>query len=582
MKTRSVDKPTTSVVARSNVMNSIHNVTVASPPTSASSKGRSTSLTNIRDDEPKKSNHLRTKTRTIAPEDSLLYQQKMMKLSQEEAAPEPLPLKNPVAFEINFEEAKIVKKEPTRVSVEVTAKPNDDNEDGNYSSDFESYESDFEAEPSDGDSSTSEEEAEVSSGSDQNLIQPQDKIKERIDSGSFDMSAKKSATHSLAQYDSIDDTVNSHDSGISYDDALTKRILSPKVSNFYKRGEELMKKITFDSMTFDIYEQKPIPYEVFMSVYGQRGMSQASTQSDSQVISEETQTEKVSKSNMWTQYPAKFTKHGVEMINSKIYNEEKLGVGDEIFEDINELNDPDEYDMSISAINNFSSQFEGVHSKHTDTLELNKFIKNASITISNIIEGKSNLKELQSSKISISRGFNVLKFNEIELLRNTIVTKIYTNLCLDNFFVTIHKKPNDLQNFMCLWNTASQSEPIKIFSAYSDIKCLEIHPYMRDVIVGGCNDGTICMWDIQEINEWKNEMFDITMPCGIISLCQMQNDFALDNVCALKSLPHREFMSTKSMFHAQSAAQICSLHENGTLSIWTMLCVEMNEVEIGK
>lgn len=575
MKTRSVDKPATSV-AKSNVMNTIHNVTVASPPTSASTKARSTSLTNVRDDEPRKSNHLRTRTRTIAPEDSLLYQQKMMKLSQDEEAPQKPPVKNPVAYEINFEEAKVVKKEPT-VQVQVSAKPDD--EDGNYSSDFESYESDFEAEPSD-ESSNNEEE---SSSSDQILINPQETT-QRIDSGSFDMSIKKSAPHSLAQYDSIDDTVNSHDSGISYDDALTKRILSPKVSHFYKRGEELMKKIAFDSMTFDIYEQKPIPYEVFMSVYGQRGMSQACTQSDSQVISEETQTEKVSKSNMWTQFPAKFTKHGLEMINSKIYNEEKLGVGDEIFEDINEMDNHDEYDMSISAINNFSSQFEGVstQSKYSDTIELNKFIKNAAITISSIIERKSNSQELQSSKISISRGFTLLKFNEIEVLRNTIVTRIYTNLCLDDFFVTVHKKSNDFQNFMCLWNTASQTEPIKIFSAYSDVKCLEIHPQMRDVIIGGCNDGTICMWDIQEINEWTNEMLDVTMPCGIISLSQIQNDFSLDNVCALKSIPHREFMSASSMFQAQSAAQICSLHENGTLSIWTILCVEMDEVEIGK
>jgi WD40 repeat protein len=476
------------------------------------------------------------------------------------------PKKDPVAYELNFEEPKKPKRDLQSASVAVTAKPNevDDEEDGNYSSDFESYESDFEAEPESSEETSTEDE-----------IPPKD----RIDSGSFDMSAKKSATQSIAQYDSIDDTVNSHDSGISYDDTKARQ-MSPRVSNFYRRGEELMKKITFDSMTFEIYEQKPIPYEVFMSVYGQRGMTQACTQSDSLAVCEECQTEKIIKSNMWTQNPPKFTSRGLEMINSKIYNEEKIGCGEENFEDHEMRKESDDYDLSIDAINNFSqNEFKAAISRPPNTLELNKFLQNASITISNIIEGKSNRKELQSSKIPISRGFFSIKFKEIEILSETIVTKIYTNLSLNNFLISTHKK--DFHNFMCLWSIANPSIPIKIFSAWSDIKCLEIHPQMKDVIIGGCNDGTICLWDIQEINEFKGDL-DVTMPFGIISLNQVQNDFALDNVCALKSLPHREFSSNSSMFQAKSASQICSLHENGTLSIWTLLNVDIEELETGK
>lgn len=577
-------------------MTTVHNVTVTSPPTSAG-KSRSTSLTNVRVGDEMSKGHTRSRTRTIPPEDSLLYQQKMMKISQEESSqnlklldktfsvsgegstlvkiqqkipndPEKIekPLKkDPVAFEINFEEPKKPKKDIQLASVSVTAKPNEvDEEDGNYSSDFESYESDFEAEPESTEETSSEDESPP---------------KDRIDSGSFDMSAKKSATQSIAQYDSIDDTVYSHDSGISYDDTKARQ-LSPRVSNFYKRGEELMKKIQFDTMTFDIFEQKPIPYEVFMSVYGQRGMTQTCTQSDSLTVVEETQTEKILKSNAWTQNPPKFTSNGLELINSKIYNEEKLGVGEENFEDYEMKRDNDDYDLSIDAINNFSqNEFKAVIQRYPNTIELNKFLQNASITISNIIEGKSNQKEIQPSKISIGKGYFNIKYKENEILKETIVTKIYTNLSLNNFFITTHKKNS--QNFMCLWSTLNPPNPIKIFSAWSDIKCLEIHPQMKDVIIGGCNDGIICIWNIQEINEFKNDL-DVTMPCGIISLNQIQNDFALDNVCALKSLPYREFTRNNSMFQAKSASQICSLHENGTLSVWTMHNVDVEELETGK
>lgn len=578
-------------------MTTVHNVTVASPPSSAG-KGRSTSLANIRVGDEAVKGHTRSRTRTIPPEDSLLYQQKMMKMTQppeerqnkkyfdksdsssgegttlikiQQKIPEDStkierpPKKDPVAYELNFEEAKKPKRDLQSASVSVTAKPNDDDEEEeNYSSDFESYESDFESEPESSEETTTEDE-----------IPP----KERIDSGSFDMSTKKSATQSIAQYDSIDDTVNSHDSGISYDDTKARQ-LSPRVSNFYKRGEELMKKITFDSMTFDIYEQKPIPYEVFMSVYGQRGMTQACTQSDSLTVGEECQTEKIIKSNMWTQNPPKFTAGGLEMINSKIYNEEKQGCGDESFVDHETKKESDDYDLSIDAINNFSQyDFKAVVTTHPNAFELNKFLQNASITISNIIEGKSNQKDFQNSKTSISRGFFSIKFRDIEILNETVVTKIYTNLSLNNFFISTHKK--DFQTFMCLWSITNPSNPIKVLSAWSDIKCIEIHPQIKDVIIGGCNDGTICMWDIQEINEFKSDL-DVTMPCGIISLNQVQNDFALDNVCALKSLPHREFSSKISMFQAKSASQICSLHENGTLSIWTLLNVDIEELETGK
>jgi hypothetical protein len=549
------------VLNKKNVMNTIHNVTVASPPSSAS-KERSASTSDISQDVAllKPLNHARSRTRTIAPEDSILHKQNMVKEEKVEVVE---PVKEPVAFEINFEEATAQK-----------AKGEDEPDEYSYESDFESYESDFEPEvPSLSASSESleREEPEVNDFVDNGIISNGLMNSNRIDSGSFEMSAKKSAVSLSAHYDSIDDTINSHDSGISYEDlnAANRRVLSPKVYEFYRRGKELMKKITFDELSFNIFESKPIPYEIFMNVYGQRNMFQVGTQSESLQTVDKVQTDPITKAEAWTQFPTKFTRNGLEGINSKLYNEEKLGVGE----------DSDSLSQNITAINNFSKTEEIIPNKSNaafNSSELQRFVENAAIVIANVIDNQSKQQELSPSKISISRGFTHLKFNDISVLHDTTVKKIHTNLSVKSFVITVHKRKDSQQNFLCLWDVINTKRPMKIFISWSDLRCLEMHEHQRNVIVGGCSDGTICVWDTQECAEWKDES---TKPCEIISLNQSTNDFALDNVVALKCLSYRKQNSSPKMFSQSQASQICSLHKSGTIIIWT-ISISRAEMEI--
>lgn len=579
--TKVTDKP----INKKNVMNTIHNVTVASPPSSAS-KGRSASTSDIKlDAEVKPSNHSRSRTRTIDPKDSILNKQKLLAVKEKEPLKKLIPVKDPIAFEINFEEAKILKKDESH----------DNNDDFNYESDFESYESDFEPEVST--TSSSSDKLSVSSD-DLEVIDPvqDDKKnhqnstndKERIDSGSYEMSmtSKKPVTPSSAHYDSIDDTINSHDSGISYDDmnAMNKQLLNQKTQEMFRRGEELMKKISLDVLSFDIYETKPIPYEAFMSLYsGQINMFQTSTQSDPLQSVDEVQTDEIIKGEVWTQFPAKFTTAGLQFINSKLYNEEKLGVGDGFSDEISSTvkDESEQFSQHIDAINNFFKCDEVMTVKSQPThnsTELRKFIENASLTMLNVIENQSKQQELSPSKISISRGFTHLKFNEINFLHDTVIQKLYTNRNISNFVVTVHRLSKSEQNFICLWDVLNTKRPLKIFSSWSDIECIEIHHQQRDIIIGGCTDGTISLWDVQEISEWRDdsENFSVIKPCEIISLNQLSNNFALDNVVALNSLPNRDYKNTSGMFSQSQASQICSLHKNGTISIWTISRVQID------
>lgn len=529
---------------KKNVMNTVHNVTIASPPSSAS-KERSASIPNL-----KAGNHSRSRTRTIPPEESILLKQNSLNLENVKVVEH---VKNPVSFEINFEDAKIEK--PT-----LNEKVDDEYD---YESDFESYESDFEAEvPSSSESEGSEKSEKPSNAT------------IRVDSGNFELSVKKST--SSAQLDSIDDTINSHDSGISYEDlnAISRRVLSPRVHEFYKRGEELMKKITFDELKFDIFEAKPIPYELFMSVYGQRNMTQASTQSESLQAVDEVQTDPIYKSEAWTQFPAKFTKAGLEVVNSKLYNEEKIGVGEGISEVLPENDNLDSLSQTIDAINSFSKSEENYSRKseiNFNSNDLQRFVENAAITMENLLDNQSKAKELSPSKISISRGYTNLKFTELSVLKDTKLTNVFTNLNVQSLVVTIHEKKDLLQNLMCLWDVTNTKRPLKVFKSWSKINCIEIHANQRDILIGGCSDGTICLWDSQECFEWINDFEDsfTIKPSEIISLNNSVNDFSLDNVVALKSLPHHEIKNS-SMFSHSQATQICSLHKSGAVIIWTI------------
>lgn len=555
-KTRSTSKR--------NVMSTITNVTVSSPPSSAS-KSRSVSLSSI-EEQPKARE--RTRTRTIAPEESVLIKRDKAK-EKEKTNEVKMPIemvKDPVAFEINFEEPKefLVPKE---IEIEM-------DDDYDYESDFESYESDFEDEP---DEETMSEKTDCSNDEHEEIAEAE---RTRMDSGNFDMSTKKSIVTPTptGQPDSIDDTINSHDSGISYDDQ-NKRVTSPIAQAFYKRGQELMKKITFDEMTFNLFEMKPIRYDVFMQLYGQTYMEQTFTQTESQATNEEVQTDRISESHMWTQYPATFSKKGFLEIGSKQYNEEKLGVGDgdeEIEFKSQTTDDLPGLQQSLIKLNNFFKtddpiKIAGSSQKTTDFKSLTKFLQNAAFTISNIVDKKSNNQELLPSKMNISRGMFLIKFTQIESLKNTVVTKLYTNLCLNNLLLTIHKQENNYQDLICQWNIFYAKSPLKIFASWSGIECLEIHPQMSDFIITGCNDGTIALWDIRESAVQEEDSSRFIMPCEVVSLNESINNFSLINTVALKTMPERQLKQSGALFTQSHASQICSLHENGMITIWTIL-----------
>ena len=145
-------------------------------------------------------------------------------------------------------------------------------------------------------------------------------------------------------------------------------------------------------------------------------------------------------------------------------------------------------DINGFTVKNYSPKIS--HQKPSVQI-LNKFLQNSSRTISNILEKRENTDTLKNSQISISDGFFTLNHQDDEVLKSTQVTKLYTNLKINNMLLTVHHDAENSRNLICMWNILFAKSPLKILTSWSDISCLEIHYQLPEVILMGSNDGYV-------------------------------------------------------------------------------------------
>lgn len=197
--------PTTHI-SEKNVMNTIHNVTIASPP----SKRKEYDVP-VEDEEVMVTvQRQRTKTRTLEPDEILVLNKKQTTPSADEISKSIVStafVKDPIAFEINFEES--AKKVPVinaanKTDVTSTVKDVSDE----YEDDFDSYESDFESVSSsksltDNKSSeeltnlSAEEETDSEDRNDYDHAVKMGNNEDNVDSGLFEVKAVQQRTDSM-------------------------------------------------------------------------------------------------------------------------------------------------------------------------------------------------------------------------------------------------------------------------------------------------------------------------------------------------------------------------------------------------
>uniref|UniRef100_A0A336MX65 CSON007816 protein n=1 Tax=Culicoides sonorensis TaxID=179676 RepID=A0A336MX65_CULSO len=409
--------------------------------------------------------------------------------------------------------------------------------DPSYESDFEEYESDFSDESSQT-NGTQESETKTTDNEEHLENEPED-----------DDSTEQSENFTTAI--EIVKPI-----AASYKNSLSSQ---KKSSGLYERSYEIMKKITLDHMSYEIYEATPVPYQTFMKLYGNSHSMQNSTQTDTFTKSAETQTTIHKKVSVWTQFPIEISTQ-----TDSGYDESTM---------ISIENDSKKSEWMEKTLQTLSYHKSPVNlmDYSFDMDKLNAFLMKSLPTISSILERNTKTKSLQSTPLEISKGFKEIDINNLN--RDSNVSLIYAHPEVPDTFLTVHTSKT-YDNFtqeclVCIWNTAFP-DPIKILSCWNWISCLLIVPTMKTVIVGGAKDGVLICWDTLERVQW-NRAFPLNFhnaPSVVTTSSDSSGAPYSGEIISVRFIP-----SSRSE-NLNQTCKICTLHEEGLIIQWSLLYMQ--------
>lgn len=536
-----------------NVMNQVHNVTVSSPPPERRQVQANGMEREPSEHRAENGSRERTRTRTLGEDEIVLLKptpaaSQPMRRAIEPAA-RPPEVKPSVTFDVPVSgQPKLP--EPANVQrVEAAASASEDE----YEDDFESYESDFESDVSSnvtssaddtlstGDSSTDDNLVSTSSrhpfdqaggllpyndlGSDSfelKTLPSQAKRADSADSKSVHNSLPSIGRSDLAlempsntsgvgtslqsqnsQIDSLD-SPSHHGSGpAEIDQTKSDAAPAPRKSSLAKRGEDLLRKITLDDMSYVLFDCKPIPYDLFMKIYGNSDTAQAAVQTHNNRIDQECQCDRTVQRTAWTQCPVGFnTSH----INGRHIADYKRGCGqDEQMAGAANSTDSNMghmFDDCLRMIRNASTTGKGGGSGDgrldCDTsgtsadinyVSLNRFLVESELTLSRIID--ADVRALAQSPLQpICDGYFTLDMSALLSLRAMKLQRLFVHGSLPGFLFTLHVDgaAGDL-NVIAVWDLLAIRTPMCLLSVWSGVRCVEIHPSLRNVIYAGLDDG---------------------------------------------------------------------------------------------
>lgn len=270
-------------------------------------------------------------------------------------------------------------------------------------------------------------------------------------------------------------------------------------SQLAKRGEELLSKITLDNMNYVLFDFKPIPYEVFMKIYGNSNTTQIAVQTHNDRIDQECQSDAIPIRTTWSQCPITFY---TEQMNRSDFDDYKNGCGVESDEQKSgKINDNLDVSCenslnliqkkSVKPNSNVNSTMEKDNSAilNIDYENLNRFLLESEMTISNILNGniKKRCRKLNDSALPISNGFFTLNPTINANSANKRIHRVFTTDALAGFLFTLHRDGE--MDVIAMWNLISLTSPVCLLSVWSKVVCLEIHPKIKDIVFAGLDDG---------------------------------------------------------------------------------------------
>ncbi|XP_076301003.1 cytoplasmic dynein 2 intermediate chain 1 isoform X2 [Lasioglossum baleicum] len=351
-----------------------------------------------------------------------------------------------------------------------------------------------------------------------------------------------------------------------------KNKLSDKAKKSKKnagRGDVLLEMIKLDVMEWSLLECSPIPYEEFIRNYGKLNAQQISTQTGEDNIEVETQTDKITLKNKWTQFPITCRSNLRTKKDLDLFRLDQHGVG----------NDIDDLD-SVKSLS--SASF--------DTVRLNDFVSRAGRVMLSLLEERRSGGNVFKNKEETAFGDGVVKLaiDSVTFLAGRAVTIIHYSNSLSKILLTIHSpveeeiETSNKQDYItdccigCVWNIAEPSMPIKLFYSCCPITACSFHLTNYNVVFAGLQDGSISLWDLKEDEMWHpkvkaNELdWTIRMPTYTTTAnAEIITDYS--QIVAIRILSKLEEKSFERRNNQFVPIQICSLNEKGSVIIWSVL-----------
>lgn len=303
-------------------------------------------------------------------------------------------------------------------------------------------------------------------------------------------------------FDNISDIenegINSLDTNNSNKTSSGKTSKSKPKSRAAKRGEELLSKITLDVMNYVLFDSKPIPYELFMKIYGGGNTTQVAVQTHNDRHDQECQSDAITTQTSWSQYPITYY---TEHMSRSDFDDYKNGCGSVIVEQrIDKFNENlnRTCENSLSLIRNMSLKMNATEDEmdnstklNIDYSHLNRFLLESEMTLSRILNMhiQKKYRGLKKPILPISNGYFTIKPSFGTSFANERVQRIFAIDSLPGFLLTLHSDNASSLNVIALWNLSKLSEPVCLLSAWSKILCVEIHPKIRDIVFAGLDDG---------------------------------------------------------------------------------------------
>ncbi|EDV27760.1 uncharacterized protein TRIADDRAFT_53780 [Trichoplax adhaerens] len=354
----------------------------------------------------------------------------------------------------------------------------------NYEDDFEDYEDDFEE---DGDEDVDE------------VMQAMRKENESLNRTTADEIIESKTTEKEAR----------PTKGFINFTAAKQRTLNAKVAEkTKKRGKELLKLIDLDSVGFNMFELEPLnEYSLYMKSFGRTNTDQAYVQCGDDNLDQEIQTEDITTTDRWVQFPAEGTlSHGASQTRNN----------DDLFSD------------SEAIV------------MQNDSLKLSQFLQSAGSQVQTQVSGDI---FTCGSKLSFLQGRPI---SRMQFLHNQTHLLLTLHQPAANP-VSVKSAITSDMSFICLWNINEPSQPQKVLISDDMPNCCCMSPQKASLAFAGTMDGAVLVWDLRETSS-------------------LHKSFTIDGVDWY--LRHPTYSTNES---SGLSFQLASLEREGTINIWVVV-----------